>query len=129
MKYNFNTFIHTVDLDPRPCENLEKINPSGSSQTNSAQEQRDIQVTVSDALRPSSVHPPSPETLDQEEGEEEETDDTMGVKSETDDHMQYSLEEDDHVETVVLDDTARSEHLLSRYLLFSGRVVWKLDTG
>ncbi len=66
-------------------------------------------MTVSDALRPSSVHPPSPETLDQEE---EETDDTMGVKSETDDHMQYSLEEDDHVETVVLDDTARSEHLL-----------------
>jgi hypothetical protein len=74
---------------------------------NSAQEQRDIQVTVSDTLRASSVHPPSPGSLDQEE--EEETDDTMGVKSESDDHMQYSLEEDDHVETVVLDDTARSE--------------------
>jgi hypothetical protein len=63
-------------------------------------------MTVSDALRPSSVQPPSHGSLDQEE---EETDDTMGVKSETDDHMQYSLEEDDHVETVVLDDTARSE--------------------
>jgi hypothetical protein len=85
-------------------------------------------VTVSDALRPSSVHPPSPGTLDQEEGEEE-TDDTMGVKSESDDHMQYSLEEDDHVETVVLDDTARSEHLLSRNLLFSGRVLGKTDPG
>ncbi len=87
-------------------------------------------MTVSDTLRPSSVHPPSPGSLDQEEEEEEETDDTMGVKSETDDHMQYSLEEDDHVETVVLDDTARSEHLLlSRNSLFSVRVLGQNRSG